>query len=566
MKKTIDCLFIGYNAMKFERYKKIIEKMGVNSGAYRDLNLNFIEYNNRTYTVPGVFNLFRCKDTSSTRFIEPLKVENILSPAITYLGSYLSGRGLTFDFVNSFQDEKAQLAQKLVKDDMLIIAVTTTFYTLVIPILEIIDFIKNYNPGAKIVVGGPFIATQVRSQDSRDLENLFKLMGADFYINSSQGETALVELIYSLKKGLAVEKVNNIYYKTNKGYQATTVSKENNQLAENMVMWDLFTPSIGEHVNIRTSASCPFSCAFCGFPQHAGNYQTVAVPLIEKELNSLHRLNTVKYVNFIDDTFNVPANRFKKILRMMVKNRYKFKWYSYFRCQFADGEMVELMKESGCVGVFMGLESGNNQILKNMNKTASVEKYLQGIELLKESGIITFGSFIVGFPGETYETLEDTVRFIEKSELDFYRAQLWYGEPITPIYRQRKEYDIKGERFEWSHATLNSRQGCDLIDEVFLTVDKSIWVPQYNFDFIIIWELMRRGWSLDRVKDFLRSFNSGIREKLSSPNYTEASWKIIKRIKKLCLGSDRGNESNDSDDGEEHTININPAEAMFYFE
>lgn len=100
------------------------------------------------------------------------------------------------------------------------------------------------------------------------------------------------------------------------------------------------------------------------------------------------------------------------------------------------------MKESGCEGVFLGIESGNNQILATMNKIASVEKYLEGIALLKEFDIVTYGSIIIGFPGETGETVQDTIGFIEDSGLDFYRAQLWYCEPITPIRKDRQKYQL----------------------------------------------------------------------------------------------------------------------------
>jgi radical SAM superfamily enzyme YgiQ (UPF0313 family) len=72
---------------------------------------------------------------------------------------------------------------------------------------------------------------------------------------------------------------------------------------------------------------------------------------------------------------------------MMIKNKYEFKWNSFFRCQFADREVVELMKESGCEGVFMGIESGSDKILENMNKASRIEKYYEGIALLKEYDI-----------------------------------------------------------------------------------------------------------------------------------------------------------------------------------
>ncbi|MFC2141212.1 radical SAM protein, partial [Acidobacteriota bacterium] len=304
-----------------------------------------------------------------------------------------------------------------------------------------------------------------------------------------------------------------------------------------MVNWALFADRVEEHVGIRTSISCPFSCAFCGFPRHAGKYQTAAVDKIKAELDGLAQIKSITGVNFIDDTFNVPAKRFKEILRMMIKNKYQFQWNSHFRCQFADKEMVELMKESGCEGVFLGIESGNDEILKNMNKVASADKYFKGISLLKEYEILTFGSFIIGFPGETAETVRDTSRFIEKSGLDFYRAQPWYCDTITPIWEQKEEYRIKGSQFEWSHHTMSAQQACDLIDRAFLTIEKPLWVPQYNFEFEAIFHLLHRGITLEQVKRFISAFNSGIKEKLPNPSREEISFDVLKKLKASCRKS-----------------------------
>ncbi|MGD2090214.1 MAG: PhpK family radical SAM P-methyltransferase [Candidatus Aminicenantes bacterium] len=547
MKKAIDCLFIGHNEMDFPEYEKTIRKMGLDSGAYRDLSLNFFRYENRVYSTAGIYNVLRSSCHGANQSFQPLNLGETFSAAIAYLGTFLNRRGFTFDYINSFQDRKTQLAEKLTQLDILTIAVTTTYYISALPIIEIIDFILQYNTTAKIIIGGPFIATQIRNQDAVAIEYLFSAtLRADFYVNSSQGEAALVEIIKALKNNLSFEHINNIYYKSNGRYISTPLRGETNVLSENMVDWDLFSHGVGEYANVRTSKSCPFSCAFCGFPQHAGAYQTADVEDVEEELKKLNRIKTLKSVHFIDDSFNVPPKRFKEILRMMIRNQFRFKWHSYFRCQFADRETVELMKESGCEGVFLGLESGNDQILKNMNKSATRENYQRGIEVLKEYGIVTFGNFIIGFPGETHETVQDTVAFIRKSGLDFYRTQLWYCEPITPIWKEREKYKIRGESFEWSHKTMDFKQACDLIEEIFLSSGQPIWVPQYNFDFDNLWHLVHRGMSIPQVGDFLNTFNEAVKEKFRNPKQGDVSSQCLYQLRKLCCGGNDEDELTDA--------------------
>jgi p-methyltransferase len=161
------------------------------------------------------------------------------------------------------------------------------------------------------------------------------------------------------------------------------------------------------------------------------------------------------------------------------------------------------MAESGCKGVFLGIESGSPTILKNMNKAATIEKYAQGIEWLRLYNILTFGSFIVGFPGETDQTVRETIDFIKENRPDYYRAQMWYCEPGTPIQNQRAEYQIEGEGFVWKHATMDSLEAMDQIDRLFLTVNESIWLPQWSFDFWTIPYLIGKGISIKRFRDLM---------------------------------------------------------------
>lgn len=559
--KSIDCILIGYNEMDFCEYEKKIREMGENSGAYRDLNLNLIWYNNQAYHAAEIFNLFYLNNHIGDTSVKPLNLLDSISTTIAYLGSYLHKRGFSFDYINSFQEEKIKLKQLLTANNILALAVTTTFYLSPLPIIEIIHFIKKYNPSAKIIVGGPFVSTQVRSLTGRQLEYLFKYtIEADFYVNSSQGESTLVKLLHALKKNAPVEDIENIYFKTPTGYGSTPPRPENNKLSENMVDWGMFSHRVGEVMNIRTAISCPFSCAFCRYPEHAGAYQTNDVESIARELSTLNDMDSLRSIYFIDDTFNVPPQRFKGILKMMIKNQYKFKWHSYFRCQFIDREMVELMKESNCEGVYLGLESGNNGILENMNKAARIEKYRQGIELLKEFELVTFGSFIMGFPGETHETVRDTINFIEEIQLDFYRAHCWYYEPMAPVWKQRNQYNIQGESFEWKHATMDSKTAADIVDELFLSSKKSIWIPQYNFNFDSIWHIIHKGISLDSIKKFLRSFNNGIRERLSKQGQKEVSFDVLKQLTETFQSH---KPSNDICDERKNNIDRDPVEFDF---
>jgi len=531
MKKKINCLLIGHNDMDFEKYEKAVRDKGTNKGAFRDLEKNYVRYHKPPYHAMQMFNLFSPPDCS------PISMGDSFSNAVAYLGTYLSRRGLTFDYVHTFQEEKKELAHKLREEEIGAVAIITTYYVSVLPILEIIDFIKSHHSTVKIIVGGPFISTEVRTRQPEDMEFLFQSMGADFYVYSSQGEAALVEILRYLENSgyTSIEQIDNIFYKTDDGYRATRWVQEDNVLSQNMVNWELFSQRLGEYVNIRTSISCPFSCTFCSFPRHAGKHRTADLEAVKKELDTLDKIPGVKILNFIDDTFNVPPDRFKKLLKMMIKQKYRFNWVSYFRCQYADNETVELMKQSGCLGVFIGVESGSAAILKNMNKAATVEKYRAGIELLKKHDIVSHGSFLVGFPGETPDTVEDTMRFIKETPLDFYHTQLWFYERITPIWEHRETYGLQGDGYDWRHNTMDNKMASDLIDRrLFLPIEQPVWVPLYNFNFNTIWQLVLRGMDITSVKKFLTAFAKGMKEKIANPSQKEISFKVVNALREAC--------------------------------
>ena len=171
---------------------------------------------------------------------------------------------------------------------------------------------------------------------------------------------------------------------------------------------------LGVTLQTRTARSCAFKCSFCNYPGRAGALTLTSLEVIEKELDLMLALGRVQNVVFIDDTFNVPFPRFKDICRLMIRKKYPFNWFSYFRCSNSDEEAIDLMAESGCKGVFLGIESGSPNILVKMNKAATIEKYYRGIEMLRQRNIMTFGSFIVGFPGETDHTVQEVDKFHQR--------------------------------------------------------------------------------------------------------------------------------------------------------
>lgn len=507
--RPLECVVIGYNDVPFPRYESLVRSYGENSTEYRDLRFSFIDLEGQRLNYIGLLNkAWGLARTDGRKMNGRGEFESgdIPNLAAAYLTWFLKRRGTEARYINLFQLEKDRLKEYLAENPYCV-AITTTFYFLNSAVNEIVEFIRSHNPKVKIVVGGPLVANHARNYQGERLKIVLQDMGADYYIVEGQGELTLSQIVECLRNKGPINKVPNLIYFSGGEMVRTRVLPENNSLDENYIDWaGLSNGELGPTIQTRTARSCAFKCAFCNYPTRAGALTLTSLDVIEKELDSMKKVG-VKNVVFIDDTFNVPFPRFKDICRLMIRKNYGFNWFSYFRCSNSDEEAFDLMAQSGCKGVFLGIESGSPAILANMNKAATVEKYAKGIRSLHERGILSFASFIAGFPGETAETLRETTSFIQETRPTFHRFQMWYCEPGTPIDRERNKFKINGKGFMWSHATMDSLEAMNQMEKMFLTIKGSEWLPQWSFDFWIIPYLLGKGVSIESFKNFMTAAN-----------------------------------------------------------
>lgn len=510
-----DCLIIGFNDMAFDKYVDMLASMGTESGAFKDVALAYMNDQGVPRRSMELLSRFRTGD--------PTRLHNadFLWPVVAYLTSFLRARGFSTDYINLFHRQREELAAKLRAGGVRSVAITTTLYVAAEPVTEIVRFVREIAPEVPLIVGGPYIRNQAEVMSQPELARLFDYLGADFYVISQEGEATLAALLGAMRDGRGFAGVPNLAYRDGGQLVFTRAELEANPLEENPLDYGQFPPAdIHGFMSIRTAKSCPFSCAFCGFPKRAGKYKYLGVDLVERELDRLAEAG-VRTLTFLDDTFNVPKPRFRDILQLMIDRGYGFRWNSFYRCDHGSDEVIDLMAAAGCEGVFLGAESGSDEMLARMNKTVRRAHLLHAIPRLQRVGISCHANFIIGFPGETFATVDETIDLIERARPDFHRAQLWYADPMTPIWEERERYGIVGEAFHWSHATMDSATAADLVDRLFLSVEGSSWLPQHGFEQWSTFYLQRAGMSLAGVRAFVDLFNAAVRQKLLDPRRAE---------------------------------------------
>lgn len=511
MKKT-DCIIVGFNEVDFDAYTQTQKQFSTTSAGYSELQTNSVLLGERRLTYMDLLNTVLGRDQDVASRLSAFRMPSL---ALAYLSSYLFRRGFEVELVNYFNTERENFASMLAESP-LAVAITTTYYVDDEPIRDIVRFVREHNESVPIIVGGPRVFNVCAGQKPAVRNLLLKSVGADIFINEAQGEQTLAAVLATLREEHTdLATVPNLIFRQDDGTMAQTPRRpENNDLDHNAVDWSYFDPSFyTPTAYMRTSRSCSFGCAFCNYPSMAGDLALSDLSTIEKELGYLVD-HGVRNVIFVDDTFNVPLPRFKKILRMIIKNKLEIRWVSFFRCSNSDDEAFDLMAAAGCIGTFLGIESGDQCILRNMTKFAKVDRYRYGIAALRDRGIATLASLILGFPGENHESVANTLEFLNTSRPTFYNVQLYYHDVLSPVERQREHYHIDGSGYSWRHSTMSWQEAIEHKENFIRNVPEVALLPLYGLSIWALPYLMSEGIGIDQTIRFAKGATDLLRRGL----------------------------------------------------
>ena len=519
----LDCVIVGFNDYDLQAIMAAREKAAGSSGAFRQMLGSVFRHGDKWLHHIEFLNAVLREATGQTYRLHPMEMPNL---AVAYLKSYLTRQGLDVEIVNFFNTGKDRLAA-LLRDGPRAVAITTTLYVESDPIVEIVRFIREHNAETTIIAGGPYILNICSSPRFLAQELLLRGIGADIYVHEAQGEATLARLLHALRepRGPDLRSIPNLIYRANLAakpsraapaeqgtppetsggpeFVGTPRQVEDNDLDACAVDWRLLPRDLcAPTAQMILSRSCPFHCSFCRFPAVAGPWKVASVATAECQMQQLCDAGA-RVLILYDDTPNIPLPQFKQMLAMMVRNRFGFSWFSNFRCANADAETYDLMQASGCKGVFLGIESGDQTILNNMNKKASLDKYREGIARLKRNQILTYASFILGFPGETGETAERTARFLEETQPDYYQMHVYYHSKSVPIQLEAARFGLIGSDYSWRHATMDWQEACDTVDRLRRSIQGPIIGTSYLSTFWMIGYLLGKGIRMPHIRRFM---------------------------------------------------------------
>ena len=203
-----------------------------------------------------------------------------------------------------------------------------------------------------------------------------------------------------------------------------------------------------------TSRGCPFNCIFCAGPKMVGRKGRFrSIKLVVDEIEEILNYG-FKTITVADDLFTLNRRHLYAFCDEITSRKLKFQWSANSRVDTVTPELLNKMKEAGCYFICYGVESGNQKILDTVRKKITTEKIEEAVKLSNEAGIKNLASFIIGLPGETKETLAETVNFAKELNT-YYGFHLLAPFPGTEVRERAKEYGIKILTDDWLKYNAN---------------------------------------------------------------------------------------------------------------
>ena len=194
-------------------------------------------------------------------------------------------------------------------------------------------------------------------------------------------------------------------------------------------------------LRLITSRGCPFCCTFCLWPQlmYGRMFRARDPVKVVDEIELLKNEYKIKEYYFDDDTFTINPQRVEKICDEIIKRKINLPFDCLGRVDTVTLEMLKKMKQAGCHLIRYGVESGSPKILENIRKQITPEKIKFAFKAAKDAGIKTHATVIFGLPGETKETIEETIKFVLELGADYAQFPVAIPYPGTEFFSEAKE-------------------------------------------------------------------------------------------------------------------------------
>ncbi|MFA4820055.1 MAG: radical SAM protein [Candidatus Aenigmatarchaeota archaeon] len=320
---------------------------------------------------------------------------------------------------------------------------------------ELAEEVKSRSSKTLVVAGGPHVTFT-------PVETLEKNPAIDIVV-LSEGERTMQQLLSALESSGDLYTVPGIAYRADGLVRMTarqTLIEDLDTIpfpAYDLMRMESYQRNEmnGEPVtHIITSRGCPYECIFCiCAPLYGRKIRYRSAGNVGDEIELLRdRYGFTSYC-FQDDTFGTNRDISKQVCTELLDRDLRIKWWTEMRLDRPDREFFQLMREAGCVGLAFGLESGNYEILKRIKKGIDLEAAKVTMALARETGFNTQVSIILGLPGDTMQTVQETISFAAMLGANAYSVNILTPYPGTELFENQKSYGVEVTADRWDGYT-----------------------------------------------------------------------------------------------------------------
>jgi len=387
----------------------------------------------------------------------PLEESPLPPLSLSYLASVLIREGIEvkiLDFLVA-QYHPRKLRREL--DEYRPQLVGATCVTLNYPIARrMLKVCKTFDPHIFTVIGGPHVTFALE-------ETLLRSPWIDAIV-IGEGERTLVELARAVEEGKDIHHVPGIAFVDGGMVVKTRPQARIEDLDQLPLPVRELLPmaryrALGTPCTVITSRGCPYSCIFCSGHRMFGPKVRFRSPgLVVDEIEKLQRNFGLVKINIIDDTFTLNHRHTRAVCEEMLRRNLKIKWSVFARVDRISENLAQLMNRAGCEWLLFGAESADEEILNTIKKGITPEEVRRGVKIASEAGINVFNSFILGLPGESWDTALKSLAFGDELYHKYgakYGFHMLAPLPGTELYEKAKDYGIRILSRNWTRYNAN---------------------------------------------------------------------------------------------------------------
>ncbi len=376
---------------------------------------------------------------------EDPKEQRIMKPypplGLQYIAAFLDLHGFANDVFDTTFSSFEKLSTHLRQNPPDVIGIYTNLMTK-IGVLKIIKLIKT-EPKLKhcrIVLGGPEV---------RHHRENFLRYGADV-IAFGEGELTMLEIVrhFEQSNSMDLSHLPGIAFLDANDQVVTTTERafitDLNELpmpAREKIDWQHYFDVWRKHhgysmVTMSTMRGCPYACKWCSRAVYGRSYRRRSPEKVVEELAWLRNRYDFDQIWYVDDVFTVSHKWLKAFADEVKKQDVVIPYEAISRADRMNEEVVQMLKDTGCMRIWIGAESGSQKILDAMERMTEVEKVTEMVKLSQQNGIEAGNFIMLGYPGETEADIRQTLRFLKDANPDVFTLTTAYPIKGTPLYEE----------------------------------------------------------------------------------------------------------------------------------